>query len=421
MPTDNLKGRSHYYPKDKNWIDTTHYDSTEGSLDLGYQKLKQINTKDYPQFAVLTKLFVDHNELTSLPDPQYMPNLEYLTCKANKLTTIPFYPKLKFLNIAENSIKSCSLYNNSQLEYFDCSHNPDFTFDLRLSVCVHLYIEHVNLKSFNLALVPALQYIDCSNNQLTRLEGIAPQLKELAVSRNNLIELVSGCYPKLEVLIADHNSITELQTFPLLQTLTIDNNELVSIASQPRLTRLSASYNGLNHIGAMPALDFTDLSWNRLRTYSIPDTIEYATLYFNPLTIVTLSPALLTSIKELRINYTTYLNIYKQYYDNFRAIDMQVNSDRLRLLLTRMETELGISASISNYIYQQFKTLKFRERETELERITVSIYNKTFTLDRTSSMKILRSNPDYIKLLKDLTDLYQCTLMITLYFNGYYN
>lgn len=420
MPTD-IKGRSFRYPGSKDWVDTTCYDSKEGSLDLGYQKLRQIHVKDYPQFALVTKLFVDHNELTQLPDPQFLPNLEYLTCKANNLMSIPLYPKLKFLNIAENCIKSCSHYNSSQLEYFDCSHNPDFSFDLQLPICQHLYMEHINLKALNLALVPSLLYVDISNNQLARLEGTAPQLKELAVSRNNLTQIASTSYPKLEVLIADHNSITELQTFPLLQTLTIDNNDLTHIAAQPRLTRLSASYNNIKSIGLTPVLEHVDLAWNQLRVFDLPTTIEHATLYFNPLTSVTLSSSLLTHIKELRINYQTYLNIYKQYYDNFQAIDMQVNSDRLQVLLNRMETELGISSSISKYIYHQFKTLKFRERETELERITVSIYNKTFTLDRTSSMRTLRSNPQFIKLLKDLTDLYQCTLMITLYFNGYYN
>jgi Leucine-rich repeat (LRR) protein len=117
-----MHARSYKYPdSEDNYVDTTYYDETFKYLDLGYQRLKQLDIKLYPEFSYLKKLFVYHNNLKLLPDPKHLPMIEELTCDSNYLTTIPFYPKLTFLNISNNKILSCAQYHNSNVHIIPVS------------------------------------------------------------------------------------------------------------------------------------------------------------------------------------------------------------------------------------------------------------------------------------------------------------
>src|ERR1700747_187170 len=90
------KPRTHRYPRDDEmdtYTDTTYYDYDCEFLDVAYQRLKKysLNTSSYGN---ITTLFIDHNSLTELPNPNLLPNLTILNCSYNNLTNIPLYPKL---------------------------------------------------------------------------------------------------------------------------------------------------------------------------------------------------------------------------------------------------------------------------------------------------------------------------------------
>ena len=94
--------RSHKYPDEKtnrygnpaSYVDTIRYDAVNKNLDVAYQRLKIFNIMAYPELSVIRSLFIDHNNLTILPEPNVMPHLKELTCSVNKITHVPFYPKL---------------------------------------------------------------------------------------------------------------------------------------------------------------------------------------------------------------------------------------------------------------------------------------------------------------------------------------
>lgn len=419
IPMDSIKGRTHCFPREKKYINTTAYDPNDRVLDIGYQKLKILNMDQYPDFSLIKNLFIDHNELDTLPSGDHLPNLEYLNCSYNRLKTIPYYPKLKFLNVSNNSVTDLSVYNQSRLTYLDCSWNSNLVMNFKLDFCQHLYLENIGADFIDLGFYPKIEYLDCSNNKIEEIKGPGLNLIEIDISRNNLNLLPN--FPLLQSINADHNLLTVIETYPKLVLLSIEHNRVEMISDQPLLTSLLASHNNIKSLGLMPKLRIVDINWNRIDHWHLPENIEYATICFNPISDINLSSNLLQNIKELRINYATYSNIYQRYLNNFQAIDTQTDIQRLEILLERMRNQLKISDSIIEYIRERFSKLKFRQKHNELKRIVGSIYKKIFGFGDIKSVHELQLDPNYIKLFKDLTDLYHQTLIITMYFNGYYN
>lgn len=411
-----MRARSHKYPDsdDEKYIDTTYYDENQQYLDLGFQRLKKLDTFKYPEFTYLHKLFVDHNNLEMLPDSKYLPNLVYLTCAWNNLKNIPFYPNLVFLNIAGNKIRSCLEYQKSNIIYFDCSYNLGFCPDFNLPNCEQLYINDTELESIDLDFFPKLSILDCSNNKLINILG-GNNLVEINIQYNNIKKLPN--WPELIRLMADHNQIVTLSTYPKMISLNISYNNLVKINDQPILKKIIANNNVIEIIGNMPKLELIDLSHNNIINYNIPAKAEYVSLQFNPLTNIILDEKVLKSIKELQINFETYKHIYSTYYQNIDAINILTNEEKLEQLLKKLDNIL--SKSISRYVFRRFKEIKFKEREMELLKITCKIYSKFFPIDRNITLEELFNIKEFHHLLKCITKFYYKTIVITLYFNGY--
>ena len=175
-----MRARSWIYPDDPYVTDnpllsnhhtnTTHFNIENKSFDVGFQRLRIFNIdsyiKKYPMFGTLQKLYIDHNNLTELPDPKVVPNLTYLNCSHNKIKYIPLYPKLTFINFANNKILDLSDYHNSQLEYIDCGYNMGFSLNFQLPRCKHLYANNIGLTSINFELYPCIEYVDCGYPEL---------------------------------------------------------------------------------------------------------------------------------------------------------------------------------------------------------------------------------------------------------------
>jgi Leucine-rich repeat (LRR) protein len=411
-----MHARSHQYPDlDDKYVDTTYYDEENEYLDIGYQRLKTINQANYPEFSYLKKLFVDYNNLEQLPNPKYLPNIEELSCSHNRLVSIPFYPKLVFLNIAYNKILECAQYHNSKIKYFDCSYNSNFCFNFKLPNCEHLYINDTDLESINLELVPKLKFLDCSNNKLKYFSG-GYNLIEINIQHNNISKLVS--MPNLVVLMADFNIIERLPSYPRLVHLSIQYNRLVEIDDQPVLKRIIANNNNINFVGNMPKLKLIDLSYNKLLHFNIPNKAKHVSLQFNPMNNISLNTEVLSTIRELQVNFKTYRNIYKKYYHSIYAVNIKTNEEILEKMLKKMDNILD--EKLIRYIFKKFNHTKFVDRGEMLIKVTLKIYWNHFTIDKISTtLQELINKEDFQGLLQKMVSFYYKILVVTLYFNSY--
>ena len=124
-----------------------------------------------------------------------------LTCRCNKLTSLPLFPKLTKLLCENNQLTSLPLLPN--LTYLDCNYN----------------------QLTSLPLLPKLTKLWCDNNQLTSLPSF-PKLTDLGCYKNQLTSL--PLLPKLAYLGCWSNQLTSLPIFPKLTSLGCSHNQLFS-------------------------------------------------------------------------------------------------------------------------------------------------------------------------------------------------
>lgn len=435
-----IRARSHMYPdKYNSYIDTTHYDDEQENLDVGYQRLKIFNVQLYPQLSKIKSLFIDHNNLKILPDPKYVPQLTELTCSVNQLTTVPFYPKLVFLNIAHNQIANLTNYVNSNLEYLDCSFNPNFKLEFFLPNCKKLYINDTGLDNINLKFIPKIKILDCSNNKLTEfIANSEMKLIELNISNNKILEL--PILINLNRLIADHNNINTIVTYPKLLSISISHNNLIRIQHQPMLQKIIASYNSIKEIEIISKLEFIDLSHNKLTnfkirsgieskfelidlsynfltTFIIPNNVEYISLQFNPITKLQLDKKNLKNIRELQISFETYKYIYSNYYQDFEIVNLQISMDKLDLMFEKLNKVFD--SSMIGYIKKYFNKIKFQEREYVLFKIALKLYWQYFSDTKAKTLEECVTTQEFKYLLKNITKLYHKAIVVTIFFDEY--
>jgi Leucine-rich repeat (LRR) protein len=199
----------------------------------------------------------------------------------------------------------------------------------------------------------------------------------------------------------------------------ISYNRLKIIDDQPSLTKIIAAYNSIEKLGRMPQLELVDFSHNCITHFDVPDKIKYLSIQFNPMTNLKLGPAVLKSIMELQVNFETYSNIYSTYYQNFEAVSIQTNEQKLEQLIKNLNHIFD--EHMARYIYKRFNTVKFQDRESMLHQITLRIYWKYFSKNKARTMEELVASKEFQCLLDNITKFYYRTIVITLYFNGYFN
>lgn len=408
-----IRARSHKYPDDTDiYTDTTYFDKQEKSLDIGFQLLKRINLKSYPELSNIKSLYIDHNNLTNLPNAEDMPNLTVLDCSYNKLKKIPFYPNLILLITHNNEIKNIDEYNNSKLKYIDCSFNLNIELNINLHKCTNLYITDSHLTYLDLDLFPKIKILDCENNKLNKL-GSSRTLIELGV-QNNLLSNLSK-YPNLVRLFADNNNLCEINyTFDKMVLLSVNYNRISQIKSQPALEKLYAKYNKITNIGIMPMAETIDITYNNITEYILCNKIEHAYLHFNPITSLKIE---FQKIKELQISFNTYFHIHRYYKNEFKLTDIRISGEKLDQILTKMDNIFNPKLII--LIKQKIMKIQFIDRDTYLFQLTLLLYLKMFNVAEIETMDNLVKTKEFSRLLEIVKNIYYKTLIITYYFNGY--
>lgn len=405
-----MKVRTHKYRiEDDDYVDTTHFDKKTKNLDIGFQRLKYINIKLYPQLSTVKSLFINHNKLSTLPDPGCMPNLTELDCSNNNLTHIPMYPKLIFLNASYNKITELPTYNKSNLQYLDCSFNQKFKPNIYLPKCEHLYINDSNINELDLSKFPNLKYLDCSNNNINKI-NTCNTLLELNIQRNHLIDLPS--LPNLLFLMADDNSIKSILTYPKLTNMTVSYNQILFIDHQPELIKLNASHNKIDKIGDMQKIEMLDVSYNKLIDIQINKTTKYVSIQFNPLTKLDIAEN--NIIENMQVSLDTHLLIYLKYQKYFKSTSVIVSNDKLNEILQRLENDLN--HTIIDYLRTKMHKITFQNRDEELIMVTYNLY-KIMCPEKinTSFLKTIKTN-EFDNLLDTISKIYYKSLVVTLFF-----
>lgn len=407
---------SRYPDQAGGYQDITHYSSQSKELDISYQKLKRIDPSHHRVFARLTALYLDHNSLTSLPPPELLPNLQDLDCTSNQILEIPLYPSLQRLVARENCLKSCTNYDASSLTYFDVSYNPGFRFEIHLPHCQYLIATDCQMTTFDLSLVTRIKYLDLSSNRIKRINGQS-SLLELAITDNKMTELPET--PNLICLFASKNRLTQVPELPHLTTLEISYNLLTHLPSYPSLTRLSADHNMIEKVGSYPRLKEIDLSHNAIPSFTIPDRAVHVSLYYNPLAELEIPTAAQQSLKELKIPFKAYQLVYHQYYESYDSISAVAGRERLHTFMSRLSPPYSEKAV--KKMLKRLCEMKFPQRAEGIYRLALETQYEHIrsTTSTTPVLKEMAKTESFKRLVDSLDAIYEKSLVINLYFNGY--
>ncbi len=202
-------------------------------LGAGNNRIGGLNLSDNPK---LEQVFLDENLLTTLNVKSNV-NLKVLDCSANLLQTLNVTDNklLEQLDFSSNSIPTIDLYENFYLAYLDISDNPLTSIilfnlirlrefhaegnDLLTRIDfnqTHAPLEYISCHdNENLAVIDvrgtsALQYLNCSGNQLAELDlSQNAFLESLYCQDNKLTTLDLSLNDKLAFVRCDGNLLEE--------------------------------------------------------------------------------------------------------------------------------------------------------------------------------------------------------------------
>jgi Leucine-rich repeat (LRR) protein len=395
-----MKIRSHKFPDGDQYTNTIYHDKEENYLDLGYQLFKSL-----PVFQAswknITKLLIDHNQLTDLPPD--LTFLEELNCSHNRLTQIPFYPQLIFLNLAHNRVKNLSAYHYSRLQYLDCSSNVHIHLDFYLPYCTQLYVMDCQLSEFHFLQYPKLEILDIEKNNLSQLSG-ADTIIEINAQHNQIKKL--GIFHKLKNLMIDYNQLTWLETYPELVYLTISFNHLTYISYQPLLERLIAHNNQLVKLASYPKITYLDISYNNIDLLDIPETCHYLFMYRNPIKSLPLKN--FDSLKQMQIGYELYLQLYPQHRTLFKHVSINPCGEQLEELI---ENLTSFSSDALKLLHRKLFKVPYYKRNEILSKITNKLCAKSLPKGSKVDAK------EFQKLYQIINKMYEDSLLVTLYFH----
>ena len=165
------------------------------------------------------------------------------------------------------------------------------------SLSLSLDIREINICNKNLSILPdlsrftCLQKLDCSNNQLRRLDNLPSFLQVLNCSYNQITQL-DNLPPSLQILYCYNNQLTRLDNFPSsLQVLNCSSNQLTQLDNLPSsLQILQCYYNQITQLDNLPSsLQVLDCSYNQIvQLDNLPLSIQFLECFHNKMENYTL-------------------------------------------------------------------------------------------------------------------------------------
>ena len=129
---------------------------------------------------------------------------------------------------------------------------------IKLQYCSNireLYLFDLGLKDdTNITFPPLLEWLDISNNHLTKLPIIPESVKILVCSQNKLISINLPFNSKVEHLFCSYNMITSLDNLSSnIIELVCSNNKIIRLDNLPlKINSLKCSYNEIKTLDNLP-------------------------------------------------------------------------------------------------------------------------------------------------------------------------
>ena len=187
------------------------------------------------------------------------------------LKGIEFFPNLKYLNCTGNELTSLDVHENTALTYLDCSKNQLTSLDVRNNTALdELYCYQNQLTSLDVRQNTALKMLSCGKNKLTSLDVTQnTALEGLHCTDNPLSSLNVSQNKELVNLYCNDNQLTELDVRQNtgLKLLQCYSNRLSSldVSKNTALKELSCNQNQLSSLDvSRTAVTSLDSSNNKI-------------------------------------------------------------------------------------------------------------------------------------------------------------
>ena len=258
----------------ENWVNNTNW-CTEAPLNEWYGIEATADGK-------VTDIDLRNNGLIGTMDLKGLLSLTGFVCDENQITSI--------------NLSGC--YN---LRHVSCYENPDLT-SVDVSDCYALTqvwcIDNEQLTKLNVSRGISIEYINCYNNQITKLDvSNLKNLKTLICAENQISLLNVSQASELLSINCQQNKLTSLDVSDLknLTDIWCDNNEISSlnVSGCANLSRILCENNQLTELETKGLTSLKELNCtnNRISTLDVFDSLLLNELYCkeNPITKIRLS------------------------------------------------------------------------------------------------------------------------------------
>ncbi len=211
---------------------------------------------------------INKKDISDLKGIEAFPNLTELDCGNNSIQKLDLRqnPMLITLKCNKNQLTQLDLSKNPDIDYLNCSENQLEQLDVSHLKLEYLYCSHNDLEQLDVKNSKWLRELDCSKNELTKLDADVthkPNLVRVECQNNQLTSLILGENKMLRKLNCANNQLTQLNLNNMisLTELNCANNQLtvLDVSSSPNLTTLWLKNNHLTslNLDSNPHLDFT--------------------------------------------------------------------------------------------------------------------------------------------------------------------
>ena len=211
---------------------------------------------------------INKKDISDLKGIEAFPNLTELDCGNNSIQKLDLRqnPMLITLKCNKNQLTQLDLSKNPDIDYLNCSENQLEQLDVSHLKLEYLYCSHNDLEQLDVKNSKWLRELDCSKNELTKLDvdvNHKPNLVRVECQNNQLTSLILGENKMLRKLNCANNQLTQLNLNNMisLTELNCANNQLtvLDVSSSPDLTTLWLKNNQLTSLNLdnNPNLNFT--------------------------------------------------------------------------------------------------------------------------------------------------------------------
>lgn len=275
---------------DKNFPDANFRKYIKGNIAGGRDVL---TVEERSKVGIIN---INKKDISDLKGIEAFPNLTELDCGNNSIQKLDLRqnPMLITLKCNKNQLTQLDLSKNPDIDYLNCSENPLEQLDVSHLELEYLYCSHNDLEQLDVKNSKWLKELDCSKNELTKLDVDVthkPNLVRVECQNNKLTSLILGENQMLEKLNCANNQLTQLNlnNMSALKELNCANNQLtvLDVSSSPNLTKLWLKNNQLTSLNLdnNPNLNFTytdfyNSDFNNVYTVTLnPDrTFDLSTL-----------------------------------------------------------------------------------------------------------------------------------------------